>query len=383
MRVGDYDLVEHVGTGGMGSVHRAIHAPSGQVVAVKLVNPEHANNAHLLRRFELEHAVASRLVHPHIVRALAFGVEAGRPYLVLEFVEGRSLGQHVRNSGPVVEAEAFRIVTEIASALDYAHADRVVHRDVKPDNILLGTDGQAKLSDLGLVKDLESTGLLTAPRSTLGTITFMAPEQFESAEQVDHRCDVYGLAGTLYFALTGVVPFPGRGNMTILDKKLRNDIVPPSRLVPTLHPEVDDLICRALDVSPDQRPDSCAAFVAELKPGTAATGRERRVARRFPALLKAQVWSLDGSQRLAGDVLDISRTGACIRLAGVVQAGESLRIGVFDDRTMKPSSWLVRVCWVQPEEPAGCRIGGAFDLELTAEELEQLLGSLPPTSASP
>src|SRR5262249_47233758 len=148
---------------------------------------------------------------PHVVRSLDFGAEGPALYLVMEFVPGPSLWDHIEARGRLPEAEAVPLIAQVGHALDEAHARGLIHRDVKPDNILLTADGQAKLLDFGLVKDVEGGQNLTETRTALGTPYFMAPEQFQDAKKADRRCDVYGLAATLYMAVTGQVPYGARG----------------------------------------------------------------------------------------------------------------------------------------------------------------------------
>src|SRR5262249_18378059 len=157
------------GRGAMGTVYRALHAETGQVVAVKVMSSEMADNPVLCCRFEQEFTAANRLCHPHIVRGLDFGIDQGRPYLVMELVIGQSLGKLVRHHGPLAESDAVRLALQLADGLSLAHKQNLIHRDVKPDNILLTDDGQAKLADLGLVKDLEGEAL-TYSGAWVGTI---------------------------------------------------------------------------------------------------------------------------------------------------------------------------------------------------------------------
>jgi serine/threonine protein kinase len=377
--MGPYDLLDYLGGGGMGAVYRSLHTVTGQVVAVKVMSADRASDPLLLKRFRKEYSVASRLSHPNIVRALDFGIDNGQPYIAMEYVEGKSLGQHVRSQGPLPEAEAFHLIRQLADALHLAHNHRLIHRDVKPDNVLLTAAGHAKLTDLGLIKDLDASTILTKPRASLGTISFMAPEQFEGAEHADPRCDVYGLAGTLYYALTGVVPFLGRGHMSVLQKKLRNEFAPPRRLLPSLPPEADEAICRALDASPSRRPASCAEFAALIGRGRAAAPADRRVARRFPSLLKAR-WHPPGGERpRPADILDISRTGVCLQLDRRVEPRDVFRVEAFDDKASRVHAWTVRVCWTQASSQGSWRVGGMFGRELAAEELDALMGFLAPT----
>jgi serine/threonine protein kinase len=397
--MGPYKLLEIVGRGGMGTVYRAVHEGTGRVVAVKVMAKDLASDAVLLRRFEQEYSAASRLRHPHIVQGLDFGIGMDQPYLVMEFVDGETLGASVRNQGPLPEPEALRIIVQVADALHLAHQNRLIHRDVKPDNILLTREGEAKLADLGLIKDLDAGTLLTRPKAGLGTITFTAPEQFGDAQHADARCDVYSLGATLYFALTGVAPFQGRGNLTILQKKLANEFLPPSHRVPSLNVAVDRAICQALEADPQRRVQSAAEFAELLGNGGPASqwssscprGLERkgqallqtveqRRARRFPS-------ARDASCRLAGhmntpwkaELQDVSLTGLCLQVEHSIALGADLSIEVPDSSSGLSSVWSVRVRWVREVAPRKWTIGCAFEKELSENELTVLLDNKAPT----
>ena len=269
--IGQYDLIEKVAEGGMGTVYKGCHRLTGAIVAVKVVPPHVAANPVYLKRFEQEYMAARALDHPNVVRALDFGRENGSPYLVMEFVEGESLGQRLDREQRLLEVEAIEIIAQVARGLDRAHALGLVHRDVKPDNVLLTPDGQAKLTDLGLVKELDADQNLTRTGRGLGTPHFMAPEQFRNAKNADARCDIYSLAATLYMMVTGELPFKSDGPLEAWLKKARNDIAPPSQLVPELSARVDWAIRRAMSADPAQRPASCREFVEDL------TGQSGRV----------------------------------------------------------------------------------------------------------
>lgn len=262
--IGQYDLIDKVAEGGMGTVYKGRHRVSGEIVAVKVVPAHIASNPVYLKRFEQEYSVARSLQHPNIVRALDFGREDGVPFLVMEFVQGESLGQRLDHEHQLSEAEALRIVAQIAQGLDTAHAMGLIHRDVKPDNILLTADGQAKLTDMGLVKELEADLNLTRTGRGLGTPHFMAPEQFRNAKNADARCDIYSLGATLYMAVTGELPFQSAGPLDAWMKKVKNDIVPASELAPNLSQRAEWAIRRAMNPDPSQRPGSCREFIEDL-----------------------------------------------------------------------------------------------------------------------
>jgi serine/threonine protein kinase len=273
--VGSYDLLEKIAEGGMGAIYRGRHRETGQIVAIKIMPPHMAQNPVLLKRFEQEFRAASRLDHPNIVRALDYGDNGSMPYLVMEFVEGESLGQKLEREGRMSESDAIRIIAQVAQGLHRAHKQNLVHRDVKPDNILVTPDGVAKLADLGLVKETETDLNLTKTGRGLGTPHFMAPEQFRNAKNADIRCDIYSLGATLYQMVTGELPFRSNGPLDAWMKKIQNELTPPRHIVPTLSERLDWAIRRAMSADPEKRPASCREFIEDL------TGHSTR---RLPAV---------------------------------------------------------------------------------------------------
>jgi serine/threonine protein kinase len=285
--IGNYDLLEKIAEGGMGAIYKGRHRDNGQIVAVKIMPAHMASNPVLLKRFEQEFRAASSLNHPNIVRALDYGDAGSSPYLVMEFVEGESLGQKIERQGRMPEAEAIRIIAQVAQGLHRAHKQNLVHRDVKPDNILVTPAGVAKLADLGLVKETETDLNLTKTGRGLGTPHFMAPEQFRNAKNADIRCDIYSLGATLYQMVTGELPFKSNGPLDAWMKKIQNDLTPPKSLVPTLSERLDWAITRAMSADPNRRPASCREFVEDL------TGHStRRVSGSNTGLPVGEVWYL-------------------------------------------------------------------------------------------
>jgi serine/threonine protein kinase len=261
---GSYDLVEKIAEGGMGAIFKARHRQSGQIVAIKIMPRHMAQNKVLLRRFEQEFRAASQLDHPNIVRAIDFGYTNEMPYLVMEFVEGESLGTRLERQGRMAVPDAIKLIVQVAQGLHRAHKQGIVHRDVKPDNILVMADGTAKLADLGLVKSTETDLNLTKTGRGLGTPHFMAPEQFRDAKNADPRCDIYSLGATLYMMVTGDLPFDSNGPLDAWMKKIRNDLVPPRKLVPEIPERCEWAILRAMDPEKENRPVSCREFVEDL-----------------------------------------------------------------------------------------------------------------------
>ncbi len=263
--IGGYEVLELVGEGGMATVYKARDPANGEIVAIKLVRPEIAGKELLLKRFEQEFRASSTLNHPNIVRGLGFGQEGRSPYIVMEFVDGESLGDRIERQGRLAEADAVRILVQTAEALHAAHQHGLIHRDLKPDNILLTRSDQAKLADLGLVKDVDSSLNLTRTGRGLGTPSFMAPEQFSDAKNANVKSDIYSLGATLYMVVTGRLPFPSDGPLaTSLRDKILNKYPPPQEWVPNLSRRLDYTIRRAMSANPDDRPADCLEFIRQL-----------------------------------------------------------------------------------------------------------------------
>jgi serine/threonine protein kinase len=285
--IGNYEVLEKVAEGGMGTIYKGRHRQTGQIVALKVVPASMAKNAILLKRFEQEFRAASMLDHPNIVRALEYDGSGASPFLVMEFVDGESLGQRVERDGRMPEAEAIRIMVQVAKALDTAHKQKLIHRDIKPDNVMVTRDGIVKVADLGLVKEVDTDLNLTRTGRGLGTPHFMAPEQFRNAKSADARCDIYSMGATLYMLVTGELPFKSCGPLDAWMKKIHNEITPARQLAPNLSERTDWAIRRAMSADPEQRPATCKEFVEDL------TGQSsRRLSTNESAGTVQDVWYL-------------------------------------------------------------------------------------------
>jgi serine/threonine protein kinase len=263
-QIGNYDILAKIAEGGMGAVYKARSKLTGDIVAIKVIPSATAKNPVLIKRFEQEFNTAHQLNHPNIVKAIEYCGTCATPFLVMEFVEGESIGQKVEREGAMSEEFAIRLLAQVCQGLHRAHKNKLIHRDVKPDNIMVTPDGIAKLTDLGLVKDADNELNLTRTGRGLGTPHFMAPEQFRNAKNADIRCDIYSLGATLYMMLTGEVPFGKVGPLDCWMKKIRNDYVPPREINPRISDRVDWAIRRSMSGDPDQRPQSCREFIEDL-----------------------------------------------------------------------------------------------------------------------
>ncbi len=401
--VGNYQLIEKIADGSMSSVYRASHRGTGAVVAVKVLAPDLASSDVCLQRLKQEFLAQSAVRHPHLVRALDFGREGATAYLVMEYVEGEDLWQRVERDGPRPEAEAVAIILQVAAALDAAHAQGIIHRDVKPSNILLTADGRAMLTDLGLAKDLEGSGELTRTGRGLGTPNYMAPEQFNDAKHAGILCDVYSTGATLYTTVTGELPFKARGIGGVLRKKFEDDLVPPSQLAPGLSERVDRAIRRAMRANPAERQGSCREFASALTgddkaaspPGAAPATvrgsrdrptamhqpRERRVEVRYPCAVDTRcnrglsIHPLQAGPQDTWDgaVKDLSVNGIGLVLNRRFEQGTMLTVDLRSPDGSLNRSLEMRVARVRPAS-RGCWFHGCvFEQPLSKEDLRKLL----------
>jgi len=201
----------------MGSVYLAEHLFLRRSVAIKILASEFCGDTEVIERFEREAVTAARLDHPNIVRIHDVDEEDGRPFIVMEYVEGENLESRVRRLGPLPPRTAVRIAAAVASALDHAHSVGVIHRDVKPGNILLSNSGRVKIADFGLAKDLGRPDETLVDGLVLGTPYYVSPEQARG-EKLDARTDLYSLGVTLYFLITGARPFDGKSETSVVRK---------------------------------------------------------------------------------------------------------------------------------------------------------------------
>jgi serine/threonine protein kinase len=285
--VGGYRIVEPIGRGGTSVVYRAEHVRLGRTAALKLLTPR-VGEADYRDRFLRESKLAASLDHPNIVPVFDAAEENGLLFIAMACVDGSDLKTLLVTEGRLPLRRALRIVSQIASALDAAHARGLVHRDVKPANVLVGRDDRALLSDFGVVKELTSGGS-TRTGSFVGTIEYCAPEQIEGGD-VDARADVYALACVFYECVVGTSPFHRSSDVAILNAHLH--AAPPklTKSAPDLPPDLEAVLSKALSKSPLDRYSSCGEFVAALR--AASSGRRvhhRRLALSLAVLAGAGV----------------------------------------------------------------------------------------------
>ena len=207
-RVDRYLLLDLIGHGGMGRVYLARDTRLNRLVALKILAPERMNNPRAIARFQREARVGAQLQHENLVRIYDFGESNGRYFLVMEYIEGKTIGSLITAQGPMPPPTAARLARQIALGLEHAHRKGLIHRDVNPYNVLVTHEGIAKLADLGLAIDLAEEDRVTREGATVGTFDYVAPEQARHSHAADIRSDIYSLGCTIYHMISGQVPFP-------------------------------------------------------------------------------------------------------------------------------------------------------------------------------
>jgi serine/threonine-protein kinase len=265
--LGEYRILRRLGEGGMGAVYLAYHEPEGKQVALKVLPDALASNQAYVERFYREARSGAALNHPNIVGCLDARQDrlTGKHYLVLEFVDGFSALALLEKGSPLAIGDAVHIALDIARGLEHAHSRNIVHRDIKPDNILITRSGVAKLSDLGLAKRTDEISHLTATRQGFGTPHYMPYEQALNARSADARSDIYALGATLYHLVAGEVPFPGVNHLDVMDKKNVGTFPPASIHNPLVPPQLDQILDRMLAREPDNRYQSASELIVDLE----------------------------------------------------------------------------------------------------------------------
>ncbi len=296
-QLGRYRLVRELGRGGMGVVYEGL-SPDGAPVAIKvLLSPP--DDLELLARFQREAQVASTLRHPHLVPVLDAGVERGRPFLVMERIDGESLHDRLRRSGALSPAAVAAIGRDLADALAYVHGRGVLHRDLKPHNVLIDDQGRTRLTDFGLARSRDDARSLTHSGQLLGTPAYMAPEQaLAQRDAIGPPADVYGLGATLYHLVSGQPPFSGASTLAILDAVVTKAPRPLRERRPDLDPQLASLIEVCLAKEPQARPDAaslCDALTGWVLAAEAPASSRRRLSVAGVGLLLTGAIGLGGA----------------------------------------------------------------------------------------
>jgi eukaryotic-like serine/threonine-protein kinase len=275
-----YRIEAVLGSGGMAVVALARDQQLDRSVAIKLLADHLSNDDRFRARFVREARMAARLAHPNIVQVYDVGDDGRRPYIVMEHVEGQTLADVLDERGPFPAPEVVDIAVQVCAGLEHAHAAGLVHRDIKPRNILLRSDGMVKITDFGIARDLDGTNV-TQTGVVMGTVGYLAPEQATGDHPVSAASDLYSLGAVLYQLLTGRPPFTGRTVVELVAQQHARRVVHPSELAADVPPALEAAILRCLDPDPAGRPRSAADLARELaaaspesttEPVPAATG---------------------------------------------------------------------------------------------------------------
>ena len=249
----DYEIGEVLGVGTVGTIYRATDRRTGQPVAIKKLHPAVSVDRLIRNRFRQEMLIMDRLQHPNIIRYFGGGEDQGLLYYVMELVEGGTVKELLQTDGPLQWQAVVEIGRQLCSALQFAHNHGVIHRDLKPSNLFLTTDGQVKLGDFGIARDMENSDI-THSGMTVGTHAYMAPEQIRGDTDISGKADLYSLGCCLFELLTGQTPFVGENFAQLFEQHLRSDPPEVSQFLPDCPPELNEVIRQMLAKDPEQRP---------------------------------------------------------------------------------------------------------------------------------
>ncbi|HEY4721475.1 MAG TPA: protein kinase, partial [Anaerolineae bacterium] len=269
--VGPYRIIEQLGSGGMATVFKAYHAALDRYVAIKVLHPAFKQDPNFLSRFQREARIVARLDHPHMVPVYDFSEAGGQPYLVMRYIEGETLKAR-QAKGALLLAEVARIIKPVGDALSYAHAQGVLHRDVKPSNVLLTNDGGVFLADFGLARMTQAGESTLSQDSLLGTPQYISPEQARGDANLDARTDVYSLGVVLYELLVGRVPYQADTPYAVIHDHIYSALPLPRSINPALSEPLERFLLKALSKERDDRYATVAemltAFEQAVQPST-------------------------------------------------------------------------------------------------------------------
>ncbi|EGX60421.1 serine/threonine protein kinase [Streptomyces zinciresistens K42] len=265
---GRYRVDARIAVGGMATVYRALDTRLDRVLALKVMHPALSADAVFVDRFIREAKSVARLAHPNVVQVFDQGADGSYVYLAMEYIAGCTLRDVLRERGALQPRAALDILEPVLAALGAAHRAGFVHRDMKPENVLIGDDGRVKVADFGLVRSVDTVTSTTG--AVLGTVSYLAPEQMEHPAAADARVDVYACGVVLYEMLTGDRPHDGDSPAVVLYKHLHDDVPPPSAVVPGLAYPIDELVASATARNPDVRPYDAVALLAHARETRAA-----------------------------------------------------------------------------------------------------------------
>lgn len=263
MLSGRYEVLKRVGSGGMADVYMAKDHKLNRNVAVKALKSEYVEDEKFLKKFETEAQAVARLSHPNIVNIYDVGIEDGINYIVMELAEGITLKEYIRKKGYLSPKETVEISTQIASAISHAHKNHIIHRDIKPQNILVSDTGIIKVTDFGIAK-ATSSNTVTSTATAMGSVHYISPEQAKG-RFCDEKSDIYSLGITMYEMVTGHVPFDHENGVTIALMHLQNEITPPSQIRDGIPDSLEKIILKCTMKKPEERYQTADDLIADLR----------------------------------------------------------------------------------------------------------------------
>lgn len=258
---GRYEIMGRIGAGGMADVYKAIDRKLNRYVAVKVLKREFREDESFVRKFQTEAQSAAGLQHPNIVNVFDVGEDRGLYYIVMELVEGITLKDYIQKKVRLTPKEVISIAVQVCAAMEMAHSHKIVHRDIKPQNIMISKEGKVKVTDFGIAKATSSNTIST---NVMGSVHYTSPEQARGGYS-DAKSDIYSLGITMYEMITGELPFDGDSTVSIALKHLQEDITPPSELIPDIPYSLERIILKCTQKSPDRRYASVSLLVRDLK----------------------------------------------------------------------------------------------------------------------
>jgi serine/threonine protein kinase len=260
---GRYEILEKIGIGGMSVVYKAKCHLLNRFVAVKVLRPELVENEEFVARFKRESQAAASLTHPNIVNMYDVGQEDDTHYIVMEYIDGKTLKEFIREKGRLTSEEAVKICSQICSALNHAHNNHIVHRDIKPQNILMTKDGIPKVADFGIARAVTSATVTMAGSNVIGSVHYFSPEQARGG-YVDKKSDIYSLGIVFYEMVTGVVPFEGDSAISVALKHIQEKVTPPGDIYPDIPKSIQYIIEKAIEKDIDKRYHDTADMLSDL-----------------------------------------------------------------------------------------------------------------------
>ena len=371
---GRFRLDEQIGSGGMSTVYRAFDEVLERSVAIKVMHASIADDGVQLERFRREARTAAKMSHPHVVTVIDAGEDEGHPFIVLEYVEGETLKDRIRRCGPLPVPEAVAYAIEIGRALQAAHGERLVHRDVKPQNVLLDPEGRAKVTDFGISRSLDAEGL-TATGRVLGTTDYVSPEQ-ALGENVSEQSDLYSLGIVLFEMLVGRVPFRAESQVGVAMKHVREPMPDVQKLRPEISAALAAVVDRATSKERRHRYGTIDEMLADLEQALAIevarhghpTGEATSVIRALPRRSAEIVPARWRNPRLWAATLALVVIGTALVVVGLLLNAEEDKRPVAGPPPPPPPAEVVALTSAKDFDPAGDRKEHGYEVQNAIDE---------------